>query len=160
LDVVDGTTINTPIAAVEHTLGPIDVLVNNVGYKHRGTIEESSLADVRQQFEVNVFGAVAVMRAVLPFMRARRAGDIITLGPVCTAKTAPGLGIYLGSKLAVKGITDALRKEVAPFGIRVTMVEAGAFRAEYQGRSCVHSPRTVTDYDAVLTPPADVEAVD
>jgi short-subunit dehydrogenase len=128
------------------------VLINNAGYGHEGTLEESSMDELRRQFEVNVFGAVAVMKAVLPFMRQRRNGRIINITSMGGLMTMPRLSYYHGSKFALEGISGALGKEVKSFGIFVTAVEPGMFRTDWAGRSMVRSSRSITDYDAVFDP--------
>jgi len=152
LDVTDEAAIGTVVGAVEAELGPIDVLVNNAGYGHEGVMEESPLAEMRRQFDVNVFGAVAMMRAVLPGMRARRAGRILNITSMGGIITMPGIAYYCGSKFALEGISEAVGKEVRDLGIHVTAVAPGSFRTEWAGRSMVRSPRTLSDYDAVFDP--------
>ncbi|MDM0009159.1 oxidoreductase [Variovorax sp. J22G73] len=152
LDVTHGAEVLRVVAEVEATVGPIDVLVNNAGYGHEGTVEESSLDDLRQQFEVNVFGAVAMAKAVLPFMRARRRGHILNITSMGGIVTFPGLGYYHGSKFALEGISETLGKEVASFGIHVTAVEPGGFRTDWAGRSMVRAPQTIDDYAPVMGP--------
>ncbi|EJM88420.1 oxidoreductase [Pseudomonas sp. GM60] len=150
LDVTHSTTIPGVVADIETTIGAIDVLVNNAGYGHEGLIEESSLEDFRQQFEVNVFGAVAMIKAVLPFMRERRSGHILNITSMGGLTTFPGLGVYHGSKFALEGISETLGKEVRPFGIAVTAIEPGAFRTDWAGRSMVRAERSIGDYDATF----------
>jgi NAD(P)-dependent dehydrogenase (short-subunit alcohol dehydrogenase family) len=150
LDVTDFNAIDGVVAEVEAVVGPIDVLVNNAGYGHEGVLEESPLAAMRQQFDVNVFGAVAVMRAVLPFMRARRRGHILNITSMGGHTTMPGIAYYCGSKFALEGISEALGKEVKPLGISVTAVAPGSFRTDWAGRSMVRTPRSIADYDEVF----------
>jgi NAD(P)-dependent dehydrogenase (short-subunit alcohol dehydrogenase family) len=152
LDVTDTAAIVPAVAAIEAGFGPIDVLVNNAGYGHEGTIEESSMADLRRQFEVNVFGAVAMIQAVLPFMRQRRAGHIINITSMGGIVTFPGLGFYHGSKFALEGLSETLGKEVKSLGISVTAVEPGGFRTNWAGHSMVRAERSIADYDAVFAP--------
>ena len=152
LDVTDTAAIAPAIATVEAELGAIDVLVNNAGYGHEGVVEESSLEDLRRQFEVNVFGAVAVIQAVLPAMRKRRSGHIINITSMGGIITMPGLGFYHGSKFALEGISESLGKEVKGLGIHVTAVEPGAFRTDWAGRSMVRAKRKTTDYDPIFDP--------
>jgi len=152
LDVTDEAAIGTVVGAVEADLGPIDVLVNNAGYGHEGVMEESPLAEMRRQFDVNVFGAVAMMRAVLPGMRSRRAGRILNITSMGGIITMPGIAYYCGSTFALEGISEAVGKEVRDLGIHVTAVAPGSFRTEWAGRSMVRSPRTLSDYDAVFDP--------
>lgn len=152
LDVTDEAAIVAVVSAVEADLGPIDVLVNNAGYGHEGVMEESTLAEMRRQFDVNVFGAVAMMRAVLPGMRARRSGRILNITSMGGMITMPGIAYYCGSKFALEGISEAVGKEVRDLGIHVTAVAPGSFRTDWAGRSMVRSPRTLSDYDGVFDP--------
>ena len=152
LDVTNTAAIAPLVEAIEADLGPISVLVNNAGYGHEGVLEESPLAEMRQQLEVNVFGAVAMMQAVLPHMRARREGHILNITSMGGFITLPGIAYYCGSKFALEGISEALGKEVAGLGIRVTAVAPGSFRTDWAGRSMVRSPRTISDYDALFDP--------
>jgi NAD(P)-dependent dehydrogenase (short-subunit alcohol dehydrogenase family) len=152
LDVTDFGAINPSISKVQHEIGPVDVLVNNAGYGHEGILEESSLEDMRRQFEVNVFGAVALMKAVLPTMRRRRSGHIINITSMGGYITMPGIAYYCGSKFALEGITETLAKEVKGFGIHVTAVAPGSFRTDWAGRSMVRSSRSIADYDSVFDP--------
>lgn len=152
LDVTDSAAIDEVVARVERELGPIDVLVNNAGYGHEGILEESPLDEMRRQFDVNVFGAVAVIKAVLPGMRRRRRGHIVNITSMGGAITMPGIAYYCGSKFALEGISDTLSKELAPFNIAVTAVAPGSFRTDWAGRSMVRSPRAIDDYDASFEP--------
>ncbi|MBN3723095.1 oxidoreductase [Burkholderia sp. Ac-20379] len=152
LDVTDFDAIGGVVADIEATVGPIDVLVNNAGYGHEGIMEESPLSDLRRQFDVNVFGAVAMMKAVLPFMRERRRGHILNITSMGGYITMPGITYYCGSKFALEGISEALGKEVEPFGIAVTAVAPGSFRTDWAGRSMVRTPRSIADYDAIFDP--------
>lgn len=152
LDVTDTAAIKPLVDAVERDIGAIDVLVNNAGYGHEGILEETPIADVRHQFEVNVFGVVAVIQAVLPHMRRRRSGHIINITSMGGFITFPGIGIYNGSKFALEGISDSLAKEVKDLGIAVTAVAPGAFRTDWAGRSLVRVERSIADYDPVFAP--------
>ncbi len=152
LDVTDTAAIAPVIAGVEQDIGGIDVLVNNAGYGHEGLLEESSIDDLRRQFEVNVFGPVAVMQAVLPYMRKRRAGHILNVTSMGGIMTLPGISFYHGSKFALEGISESLGKEVKSFGIHVTAVEPGGFRTDWAGRSMVRAERSIADYDEVFEP--------
>jgi NAD(P)-dependent dehydrogenase (short-subunit alcohol dehydrogenase family) len=158
LDVTDEDKIPTVIADLEKEVGPIDVLVNNAGYGHEGTVEESSMDDLKRQFEVNVFGAVAMIKAVLPYMRQRRRGHIINITSMGGLMTLPGLAYYHGSKFALEGITGSLAKEVRGFGIAVTAVEPGMFRTDWAGRSMVRAPRSIADYDSLFDPIREARA--
>jgi NAD(P)-dependent dehydrogenase (short-subunit alcohol dehydrogenase family) len=152
LDVTDTDAIAPAVADVESGIGPIDVLVNNAGYGHEGILEESSIDDLRRQFEVNVFGAVAMIQAVLPYMRRRRAGNILNITSMGGIITLPGLSYYHGSKFALEGISESLGKEVRDLGIKVTAVEPGGFRTDWAGRSMVRAARSIGDYDPVIEP--------
>ncbi len=152
LDVTDIDTIPAVVEDVETSVGPLDVLVNSAGYGHEGILEESPLEAMRRQFEVNVFGAVAMIQAVLPHMRQRRRGHILNITSMGGYITMPGIAYYCGSKFALEGISDALGKEVEGFGIAVTAVAPGSFRTDWAGRSMVRSPRSIADYDALFDP--------
>jgi NAD(P)-dependent dehydrogenase (short-subunit alcohol dehydrogenase family) len=152
LDVTDFDAIDPAVAEIERTIGPISVLVNNAGYGHEGVIEESPLTELRRQFEVNVFGAVAMIKAVLPYMRKRRAGHIINITSMGGYITMPGIGYYCGSKFALEAISETLSKEVKDFGIRVSAVAPGQFRTDWAGRSMARTERTISDYDQLMDP--------
>jgi NAD(P)-dependent dehydrogenase (short-subunit alcohol dehydrogenase family) len=152
LDVTEFDAIAGVAEEIEATVGPVDVLVNNAGYGHEGIMEESPLSEMRRQFDVNVFGAVAMMKAVLPFMRERRRGHIVNITSMGGYITMPGITYYCGSKFALEGISEALGKEVKPFGIAVTAVAPGSFRTDWAGRSMTRSPRSISDYDQLFDP--------
>ena len=152
LDVTNENAIEPLIAHVEESIGPIDVLVNNAGYGHEGLVEESSMAEFRNQFEVNFFGAVAVTKAVLPRMRERKAGHIINITSMGGFITMPGIAAYHASKFALEGFSESLGKEVRHLGIRVTAVAPGSFRTDWAGRSMVRAPRSIAAYDEVMNP--------
>jgi short-subunit dehydrogenase len=126
--------------------------VNNAGYGHEGVLEESAMDDLQRQFAANVFGPVAMMKAVLPGMRARRRGHIVNVTSMGGFITLPGISFYCGSKFALEGISEALGKEVAGLGIRVTALAPGQFRTDWAGRSMDRTPRSIADYDAVMDP--------
>ena len=153
LDVTDTPErLASVVEEVERKVGPVYALINNAGYGHEGTLEESSMDELRQQFEVNVFGAAAMMKAVLPHMRSRREGRILKVTSMGGLMTMPGLSYYHGSKFALEGISSSLAKEVRPLGIYVTAVEPGMFRTDWAGRSMVRSERKIADYDAIFDP--------
>ena len=152
LDVTDAAAIGSVVNSVEAHIGPVDVLVNNAGYGHEGIMEESSLDAMRRQFDVNVFGPVAAMKAVLPYMRARRRGHILNITSMGSFITMPGIAYYCGSKFALEGISEAVGKEVKPFGIAVTAVAPGSFRTDWAGRSMIRAERAISDYDALFDP--------
>ncbi|WP_030380495.1 MULTISPECIES: oxidoreductase [unclassified Streptomyces] len=152
LDVTDDEAVLAVIGEVEQYVGPVDVLIANAGYGLEGTFEETSLADLRTQFDVNVFGAAATAHAVLPFMRARRRGHILAVTSMGGLASFPGVSAYCGSKYALEGILEAIGKEVSGFGIHVTAVEPGSFRTDWAGRSMVRVPRSIPDYDELFEP--------
>jgi NAD(P)-dependent dehydrogenase (short-subunit alcohol dehydrogenase family) len=152
LDVTNFAAIGPAVAQAERDVGPIDVLVNSAGYGHEGTLEESPLEEMRRQFDVNVFGAVGMIKAVLPFMRERRRGHIINITSMAGYVGLAGIPYYSGSKFALEGISEVLAKEVRGFGIRVTAVAPGSFRTDWAGRSMVRSPRSIADYDLLFDP--------
>ena len=152
LDVTDFAAIQDAVARSEADVGPVDILVNNAGYGHEGVLEESSMDDLQRQFAANVFGPVAMIQAVLPGMRERRRGHIVNVTSMGGFITMPGIAFYCGSKFALEGISEALGKEVAGFGIHVTALAPGQFRTDWAGRSMDRTPRSIADYDAVMNP--------
>jgi len=152
LDVTDDAAVSAAVDNVEQTVGAIDVVIANAGYGHEGIFEESPMSDLRAQFDVNVFGAVATIKAVLPHMRQRRRGHIFGVTSMGGLMTVPGLAFYHGSKYALEGILETLGKEVASFGIHVTAIEPGSFRTDWAGRSMVRAERSVSDYDDLMNP--------
>lgn len=152
LDVTNYAALPEAVRAAEQQAGPVDVLVNNAGYGHEGVLEESSIDDLQRQFAANVFGPVAMIKAVLPGMRERRRGHIINVTSMGGFTTMPGISFYCGSKFALEGISEALGKELAPFGVHVTTLAPGQFRTDWAGRSMDRTPRSIDDYDAVMDP--------
>ena len=151
-DVTEFDRIPAVVAETELAQGPVDVLINNAGYGHEGVLEESSLDEMRQQFDVNVFGAVAVAKAFLPRFRERRAGFIVNVTSMGGLITLPGIAYYCGSKFALQGISEVMRAEMAPFGVHVTALCPGSFRTDWAGRSMVRTERSIPDYDALFDP--------
>jgi NAD(P)-dependent dehydrogenase (short-subunit alcohol dehydrogenase family) len=147
LDVADEGAARAGVAAAVTRFGGIDVLVNNAGYGHLGFFEEASDADIRAQFEANVFGLMHVTRAVLPVMRKAKSGRIFNLSSVAGFRGMAFAPLYCASKFAVEGFSEALAQEVAPFGITVTIVEPGPFRTDFlTGESLRFSGVVVEDY--------------
>ncbi|WP_010183692.1 oxidoreductase [Sphingomonas sp. PAMC 26605] len=146
LDMADAGQIAAAVAAATGRFGAIDVLVNNAGYGYQASIEEGEDAEIRAQFEANVFGLFALTRAVLPGMRERKSGYVINLSSVAGIVGFPGSGYYAASKHAVEGFSDALRAEGAPIGIKVTCVEPGPFRTDWAGRSLKQTPVALAAY--------------
>jgi NAD(P)-dependent dehydrogenase (short-subunit alcohol dehydrogenase family) len=147
-DVSDPQAVRGMFDAVQAAFGGVDVLVNNAGYGYRAAVEEGDDADVRTLFETHFFGTVAMIKAVLPDMRARRAGAIVNISSIGVQLTPVGSGYYAAAKAAIEGISGALRGELAPLGISVTVVEPGAFRTDFAGRSLTQSTRVIDDYAA------------
>ncbi|MET8850755.1 SDR family NAD(P)-dependent oxidoreductase [Amycolatopsis sp. NPDC004625] len=133
LDVTDPAQAEAAVAAAIARFGRIDVLVNNAGYGLFGAVEEASDAEVRALFDTNVFGVLNVTRAALPALRARRSGRILTISSSAGFASGAGRGLYSASKFAVEGLSEALRQELAPHGIHVTIVEPGSFRTGFLG---------------------------
>lgn len=135
LDVCDARACADTVAHVEREQGPVAVLVNNAGIAIGGFFEQISDAELRQQFETNFFGAVTLMRAVLPAMRSRRRGRIINVSSLNGQVSFPGLSGYAASKFALEGLSEALRVEMRPWGIKVVLVEPGIFKTDLYGRN-------------------------
>ncbi|MFF9581884.1 oxidoreductase [Streptomyces achromogenes] len=133
LDVTDGAAIEAAVADVVARHGRIDVLVNNAGRTHVGAVEETTEQELRDLFELHVFGPTALVRAVLPHMRERRSGAIVQMSSMGGQMSFAGFGAYSGTKFALEGISEALADEVADFGIKVLIVEPGAFRTSLFG---------------------------
>ncbi len=151
-DVTEFDRIGDVVRQAEEDHGPVDVLINNAGYGHEGILEESPLEEMRRQFDVNVFGAVAVAKAFLPRFRERRSGFIVNVTSMGGMITMPGIAYYCGSKFALQGISEVMRAEMAPFGVRVTALCPGSFRTDWAGRSMVRTERSIADYDTLFDP--------
>jgi NAD(P)-dependent dehydrogenase (short-subunit alcohol dehydrogenase family) len=148
LDVTKPEQVAAAVQQADERFGGIDVLVNNAGYGYRAAIEEGDDAEVRTLFDTHFFGTVAVIKAVLPGMRARRSGAIVNISSIGATVTPVGSGYYAAAKAAIEGMSGALRGELAPLGISVTTVEPGAFRTDFAGRSLVQSATLIDDYAA------------
>ena len=146
LDITDTAQIKAAVELAEKHFGGIDVLVNNAGYGYQASVEEGEDAEIRAQFEANVFGLFAMTRAVLPGMRTRRTGHVLNLTSVSGLIGLPGSGYYAASKHAVEGWSGALAAEVKPLGIQVTCIEPGPFRTDWAGRSLRQTPNRIADY--------------
>jgi NAD(P)-dependent dehydrogenase (short-subunit alcohol dehydrogenase family) len=146
LDVTDAGQIAAAVRAAQDRFGRIDVLVNNAGYGYQSSVEEGEDAEIRAQFDANVFGLFALTRAVLRGMRERRHGHIINITSVGGLIGFPASGYYSATKHAVEGWSDALKAEVAPLGLQVTCVEPGPFRTDWAGRSLKQTPNRIADY--------------
>jgi len=146
LDVTDASARDRAVSAAEARFGRIDILVNNAGSGYNSGIEEGEDAVVRAMFETNVFALAAMMRRVLPGMRERRRGHVVNLSSVGGMIGNPGSGYYCATKFAVEGMSQALASEAAHLGIRVTIVEPGPFRTDFQGRSMTIPKRPLPEY--------------
>lgn len=135
LDVTDRDEITAAVEKAIEEFGRIDVLVNNAGYGLLGAIEEPSTDQIRAQFDTNVFGAVDVMRVVLPQMRRQTSGHVLNMSSVAGFIASGSAGYYAATKFALEALSEALAQETADHGIRVTIVEPGPFRTDFGGRS-------------------------
>ena len=148
MDVTHVSELEAAVKSAIEQFGQIDVLVNNSGHGMIGAIEEASDAEVRALFEVNVFGVLNVLRAALPHMRARHKGTIINMSSQGGMRSFPGSGHYCGSKHALEAFSESLSLELAPLGIKVLIVEPGAFRTDFAGRSMAIAKQYIPDYEA------------
>lgn len=150
LDVTDAAAARAAVAVATSELGRLDVLVNNAGYAKANSIEDLSEHEFRRQLEINFFGVYQVTRAALPVMHAQRAGHIIQISSIGGRLGTPGLGAYQSAKWAVGGFSEALAREVAPLGIRVTCVEPGGMRTDMFSLSMLDAP-IAPDYEATVS---------
>ena len=150
MDLRDPGQISSGVQAGLAKFGRIDVLVNNAGHGLFGAVEEATDAEIAHLYETNIYGLLRVTRAVLPHMRERRSGHIVNLSSVGGLVGFPGYGIYNSTKFAVEGLSEALAKEVAPLGIRVTIVEPGPFRTNFLGDSLTQTGKTLADYEQTV----------
>ena len=146
LDVTDKAQISSAVEQARTRFGNVDVLVNNAGYGYRSAVEEADDADIRQLFDTNVFGAVDMIKAVLPGMRANRSGSILNISSIGARISPAGSGYYSATKAALEGLSGSLHKELQPLGINVTVIEPGAFRTDFAGRSLTQSATPIGDY--------------
>ena len=146
LDVTCQEQLGQAVVQAEAAFGGIDVLVNNAGYGYNAAVEEGDEGVIRALFDTNFFGLAALIRRVLPGMRARGHGHIINISSAGGLVGTAGSGYYSATKFAVEGLSQALAKEVAPLGIRVTVVEPGPFRTDFQGRSIQVAKRPIDAY--------------
>lgn len=149
LDVTDPVQIQQAAERTIARFGRIDVLINNAGYGIVGAVEETSESELRAQMETNFFGAVAVTRAFLPHFRAQRHGAIVNISSLGGQLSFAGFGAYSASKFALEGLSEALASEMKPFGVKVLIVEPGAFRTDFAGTALKHMPM-INDYDQVV----------
>jgi NAD(P)-dependent dehydrogenase (short-subunit alcohol dehydrogenase family) len=148
VDVTDSVEVDAAVKSAEQHFKRIDVLVNNAGIGYFGAVEESDEAEVRRMFEINFFGLSRMTRTVLPIMRAQRSGHIVNISSIGGLRSFPTLAYYHATKYAVEGFSESLALEVAPLGIKVTIVEPSGFRTDWAGRSAAESKTRIADYAA------------
>ncbi|WP_343959372.1 oxidoreductase [Yaniella flava] len=146
LDVQYGDQIASAVDAAQERFGGIDVLVNNAGYGYRAAVEEGEMDEIKQMFETNYYGAVAMINAVLPSMRQRGSGMIINISSIGAQRSSAGSGFYTATKAALESTSESLRQEVEPHGIRVAIVQPGPFRTDFAGRSLHQSAEPIAAY--------------
>jgi len=146
LDVTNAQQVADAVKQAQEKFGRIDVLVNNAGIGYFGAIEESDEAEYRRMFEINFFGLAGVTNAILPIMRAQRSGHIVNISSIGGMVAFPGVGFYNATKFAVTGYSEALAKETAALGIKVTVVAPSGFRTDWAGRSANNSKIVIDDY--------------
>jgi NAD(P)-dependent dehydrogenase (short-subunit alcohol dehydrogenase family) len=135
LDVTSADEIEATVSSIEQVAGGVDVLVNNAGYGLGGSVEDISMEELREQFETNFFGLVGLSKRVLPGMRQRRRGRIINVSSIAGRVALPGVSAYCSSKFAVEGFSEAMRHELLPFDVFVSLVEPGTFRTDIFDRN-------------------------
>ncbi len=146
LDVTNNSDIENAVKTVTGKWGRIDVLVNNAGIGYFGAVEESEEEEVRRMFEINFFGLARMTQEVLPVMRRQHSGHIVNIASIGGLRSFPAVGFYNATKYAVDGLSEALAKETAPLGIKVTIVCPSGFRTDWAGRSANTSPIKIDDY--------------
>lgn len=146
LDVADPAQIASAVDSATARFGAIDVLVNNAGYGYLAAVEEGEDAEIRALFDVNFFGLAALIRAVLPGQRARGQGAIVNLSSAGGFAGFAASGYYAASKFAVEGLSESLRRELAPLGLKVLLVEPGPFRTDWAGSSLRQAARSIDAY--------------
>lgn len=150
LDITDAASRAEALRVATERLGPVDVVVNNAGYGYTGAVEESDDHDVQALFATNLFGPVALVRALLPTMRARRSGLVVNVSSIGARLTLPGGGWYSAAKAGLEAVSGSLAKEVNPLGVRVMVVQPGSLHTDFRGRSAQQAPVRIEDYDDVL----------
>jgi len=146
LDVTNHNQIKAAVDAAIAHFGQIDVLVNNAGIGYFAAVEESEEEEVRKMFEINVFGLAWMTQAVLPQMRKQKSGHILNIASIGGLRAFPGIGFYNATKFAVDGLSESLSKELAPLGIKVTIIAPSGFRTDWAGRSAKNSSIQIEDY--------------
>ena len=149
-DVTNEPQVKTAVADAIAHFGRLDVVVNNAGYGSLGSIEEVPAEEVHRQFDVNVFGVLHVLRAVLPQLRKQRSGHVLNITSIGGLKTFPGVGVYNASKFALEAIGESLSQQVGPLGIKVTNIEPSGFRTKWAGESATFADTKIDDYQATV----------
>jgi NAD(P)-dependent dehydrogenase (short-subunit alcohol dehydrogenase family) len=152
LDVTDREAVFASVAKANDTFGRLDVVVNNAGYGQFGFVEELSEREARDQMETNLFGALWVTQAALPFLRAQGSGHIVQVTSIGGITAFPNIGMYHASKWALEGISQSLAAEVAPFGIDVTIIEPAGYSTDWAGPSARHTT-PISAYDDLRARP-------
>jgi len=152
MDVTQADSVQQAVAQTIERFGQIDVLVNNAGYALRGVLEEIPIEQVQQMFDVNVFGVMRMIRAVAPQMRRQRAGRIINLSSIAGKLSTPVNGTYSATKFAVEALSDALRVELAPFGIQVIVVEPGSIKTHFDQTAQAHTQEILSNASSPYEP--------
>ncbi|MDI1250125.1 MAG: oxidoreductase [Lacunisphaera sp.] len=148
LDVADATQVTTVVAEAAAVFGRLDVVVNNAGYGLVGAVEEYDEAQIMRNFETNFFGALRVIRAALPVLRAQRRGHFVNISAAAVIANYAGFSIYGATKWALEGLSESLAAEVRPLGLKVTIVQPGPFRTDFVARSLERATGHIPDYDA------------
>lgn len=146
LDITNEQNIEKSVSKIISEFGKIDVLVNNAGIGFAGAVEETSMKEVKDVFDANFFGTLKITQTVLPFMRKAKSGNIVQISSHGGIKAFAGFGIYNASKFAVEGFSEALAQEVAPLGIKVSIVEPGPFRTKFAGNGLGLAKNEIDDY--------------
>lgn len=149
LDVNDRAAVLSAVAQAQARFGRIDVVINNAGFGVSGVVEELGEADVRAQFDTNVFGALWVTQAVLPIMRAQKSGHILSVSSLLGVVAVPNLGIYNASKWALEGLMETLAQEVGAMGVKVTLIEPGAYTTDFGDASSMRFSQPIDAYEEV-----------
>jgi NAD(P)-dependent dehydrogenase (short-subunit alcohol dehydrogenase family) len=153
LDVTDREASIAALQAAHKHFGRLDIVVNNAGYGHFGMVEETTEQEARAQMETNFFGALWTTQAAIPLLRGQRGGHLVQVSSMSGVVAFPSVGLYSASKWALEGMTEALAREVAPFGIKTTLIEPGPYGTEWRGGSATHS-----EHSPVYKPFRDVMA--
>lgn len=146
LDVTDPQSITDAVKAAQNKFGRVDVLINNAGYGYRSSVEEGEPDSVAALFDTNLFGPIALIKAVLPGMRARKSGAIVNVSSIAAVRSGIGSGYYAASKASLELMTDALEKELKPLGIKVMIAQPGAFRTKFYDTSLKGTGNKIDDY--------------